>query len=158
MVIVALLTVAASFGIKKSKFGLGLMAIREDQDEARVLGIDPPRYKIMAYVISAFGPALAGAIFYFKQGIIEPAGAFPLLSSIEGLVMMMLGGYGTVSGPVVGAVLYDRMRSLLLTSDFFSSLHLFIAGVLLLFIVLFVTAGVVGFLRAHWPVMRRVLE
>ncbi len=158
MVVVALLTVAASFIIKKSKFGLGLMAIREDQDEARVLGIDPPRYKLMAYVISAFFPALAGAIFYFKQGIIEPVGAFPLLSSIEGLVMMMLGGYGTVSGPIIGAVVYDRMRSLLLTSDLFSSLHLFIAGALLLFIVLFVTAGVVGFVRAHWPVMRRVLE
>ncbi len=158
MIVVALLTVAASFIIKKSKFGLGLMAIREDQDEARVLGIDPARYKIMAYSISAFFPALAGAIFYFKQGIIEPDAAFPLLSSIEGLVMMMLGGYGTVSGPIVGAVLYDRLRATLLTSDFFSSFHLFIAGALLLFIVLFVTAGVIGFLRQRFPLLRRLLE
>ncbi|MGB8648684.1 MAG: branched-chain amino acid ABC transporter permease [Anaerolineae bacterium] len=157
MTAVALLTVAASFIVKKSKFGLGLMAIREDQDEARVLGINPARYKLMAYVISAFFPALAGAIFYFKQGTIDP-GAFPLLSSIEGLVMMMLGGYGTVSGPIIGAVLYDRLRETLLTSDFFSSFHLFIAGALLLVIVLFITAGVVGFLRQRFPMLRRVLE
>ncbi len=158
MVVVALLTVATSYLIKKSKFGLGLMAIREDQDAAQVLGINPARYKIMAYVISAFFPALAGAILYFKNGTIEPEAAFPLLSSIEGLVMMMLGGYGTVSGPIVGAVVYDRLRATLLTSDIFSSLHLFIAGVLLLVIVLFVTAGVVGFLRQRVPILRRALE
>jgi branched-chain amino acid transport system permease protein len=158
MVVVALLTVATSYLIKKSKFGLGLMAIREDQDAAQVLGINPARYKIMAYVISAFFPALAGAILYFKNGTIEPEAAFPLLSSIEGLVMMMLGGYGTVSGPIVGAVVYDRLRATLLTSDIFSSLHLFIAGVLLLVIVLFVTAGVVGFLRQRVPMLRRALE
>lgn len=158
MVVVALLTVATSYLIKKSKFGLGLMAIREDQDAAQVLGINPARYKLMAYVISAFFPALAGAILYFKNGTIEPEAAFPLLASIEGLVMMMLGGYGTVSGPIVGAVVYDRLRATLLTSDIFSSLHLFIAGVLLLVIVLFVTAGVVGFLRQRVPVLRRALE
>ena len=103
IVIVALLTIAASFLIKNSKFGLGLMAIREDQDAAQVLGIDPARAKVIAYAISAFFPGLAGAIFFFKNGIIEPAIAFDLLRSIEALVMVMLGGYGTVTGPIVGA-------------------------------------------------------
>ncbi len=158
MVVVALLTVLASFAVKKSKFGLGLMAIREDQDAAQVLGINPARYKLIAFVISAFFPAVAGAILYFKNGTIEPETAFPLLASIEGLVMMMLGGYGTVSGPVLGAVVYDRLRATLLTSDIFSSLHLFVAGLLLLLIVLFVTVGFVGFLREHVPWLRRVLE
>lgn len=158
MVVVTLATVGASYLIKKSKFGLGLMAIREDQDAAQVLGINPARYKILAYVISAFFPALAGAILYFKNGTIEPDAAFPLLASIEGLVMMMLGGYGTVSGPIIGAVVYDRLRATLLTSDIFSSLHLFIAGVLLLLIVLFVTAGVVGFLRQRVAMLRKALE
>jgi branched-chain amino acid transport system permease protein len=158
MVVITLLTVATSYLIKKSKFGLGLMAIREDQDAAQVLGINPARYKLIAYVISAFFPALAGAVLYFKNGTIEPDIAFPLLASIEGLVMMMLGGYGTVSGPIVGALVYDRLRATLLTSDIFSSLHLFIAGLLLLLIVLFVTGGVVGWLRQHLPVLRRALE
>jgi branched-chain amino acid transport system permease protein len=158
MVIVTLLTLATSFIIKKSKFGLSLMAIREDQDAAQVLGIDPVRAKVTAYTLSAFFPALAGAIFFFKNGIIEPGPAFDLTRSIEALVMVMLGGYGTITGPIIGAVVYDRLRSYLITSPTFSNFHLFIAGALLLLIILFVTAGVVGWLRQRVPALRRYLE
>lgn len=158
MVIITLATVATSFFIKKSKFGLSLLAIREDQDAAQVLGIDPTRAKVTVYTISAFFPALAGAAFFFKNGIIEPGHAFDLLRSIEALVMVMLGGFGTVTGPVVGAVVYERLRSFLITSETFSNLHLAIAGFLLLIIVLFVTAGLVGWLRNRFPPLRRVLE
>ena len=158
MVVVALLTIGASFLIKKSKFGLALMAIREDQDTAMVLGIDPSRFKVMTYAISAFFPALAGALFFFKQGNIEPGHAFELYRSIEALVMVMLGGFGTVTGPIVGAVVYERLRSYLITDPIFSNLHLVIAGALLLIIVLFVTAGLVGWVRNRIPALRRVLE
>lgn len=158
MIVVAVLTIAASFIVKKSKFGLGLMAIREDQDAAQILGIDPARAKVITYTISAFFPALAGSIFFFKNGIIEPGSAFDLLRSIEGLVMVMLGGYGTVTGPVVGAIVYELLRSFLITNPTFSNFHLFIAGFLLLIIVLFVTAGVVGWLRNRVFVLRRYLE
>lgn len=167
MVVIALATIAASFLIKKSKFGLGLMAIREDQDTAMVLGINPFRTKVITYVISAFFPALAGAIFFFKQGNIEPGHAFELYRSIEALVMVMLGGYGTVTGPIVGALVYDRIRSTLITAPpiclgtacfNLSNAHLVIAGTLLLIIVLFVTAGMIGFIRQKWPQTRRFLE
>lgn len=158
MVVVALVTIGTSFLMKKSKFGLGLMAIREDQDAAQVIGIDPARLKVITYTVSAFFPALAGAIFFFKNGIIEPGPAFDLLRSIEGLVMVMLGGYGTVTGPIVGAFVYERLRSFLITNPTFSNFHLFIAGLLLLIIVLFVTAGFVGWLRQRIPALRRYLE
>jgi branched-chain amino acid transport system permease protein len=158
MVVVALVTIGTSFVMKKSKFGLGLMAIREDQDAAQVIGIDPARAKVITYTVSAFFPALAGAIFFFKNGIIEPGPAFDLLRSIEGLVMVMLGGYGTVTGPIVGAFVYERLRSFLITNPTFSNFHLFIAGLLLLIIVLFVTAGFVGWLRQRIPALRRYLE
>jgi branched-chain amino acid transport system permease protein len=158
MVVVVLAVITVSFFIKKSKFGLGLMSIREDQDTAMVLGINPARSKVIAYSVSAFFPALAGAIFFFKQGNIEPGPAFDLLRSIESLVMVMLGGYGTVTGPLVGAYVYERLRGFLITNPTFSNFHLFIAGALLLIIVLFVTAGVVGFLRQRFPQVRRYLE
>ncbi len=158
MVAVTLLVVIASFLIKKSKFGLGLMSIREDQDASMVLGINPGRLKVYAYAISAFFPAIAGAIFFFKNGIIEPSPAFDLLRSIEALVMVMLGGYGTVTGPLVGGFVYERLRGFLITNETFSNFHLFIAGVLLLIIVLFVTAGVIGSIRQKWPQTRRILE
>jgi len=158
MVITALLTIATSFIIKKSKFGLGLMAIREDQDAAMVLGINPARTKVITYAISAFFPALAGAFFFFKNGTILPETAFELHRSIESLVMVMLGGYGTVTGPIVGAVVYERLRGFLITNPTLSQAHLVIAGVMLLLIVLFVTAGVVGWLRNRFPAVRRYLE
>jgi len=78
--------------------------------------------------------------------------------SIEMLVMVMLGGNGTVLGPVLGAVTYERLRGFLLTSPLFKNLHLAFAGLALLLIVLFVPAGVVGWLRSRFPVLRRVLE
>ncbi len=158
MLVTALLTIATSFVIKKSKFGLGLMAIREDQDAAMVLGINPARAKVMTYAISAFFPGLAGAFFFFKNGTILPETAFDLTRSIESLVMVMLGGYGTVTGPIVGAVVYERLRGLLITNPTLSQAHLVIAGVLLLLIVLFVTAGLVGWVRNRMPALRRVLE
>jgi branched-chain amino acid transport system permease protein len=167
MVVVALLTFATSFVIKKSKFGLGLMATREDQDAAQVLGIDPARAKVITFTISAFFPGLAGAIFFFKNGIIEPTVAFDLLRSIEALVMVMLGGFGTVTGPIVGATVYEWLSAALITAPplkvfglslEFSQLHLAIAGLLLLIIVLFVTAGFVGWLRQRYPRLRRYLE
>jgi branched-chain amino acid transport system permease protein len=167
MVVIALGAIATSFLIKKSKFGLGLLAIREDQDAAQVLGIDPARAKVLAYTISAFFPALAGAIFFFKNGIIEPGIAFDLQRSIESLVMVMLGGYGTVTGPIVGALVYDRLRSALITAPpitlgpltvNLSNFHLVVAGLLLLLVVLFVTAGFVGWLRQRVPALRRYLE
>jgi branched-chain amino acid transport system permease protein len=167
MIVTVMLTIAVSFMIKKSKFGLGLMAIREDQDAAMVLGIDPIRSKVITYAISAFFPALAGTFFFFKNGTILPDTAFELTRSIEAMVMVMLGGYGTVTGPMVGAFVYDRLRSTLITAPpislgsvtiNLSQAHLVIAGVLLLLIVLFVTAGVIGWLRNRFPVVRRYLE
>jgi branched-chain amino acid transport system permease protein len=158
MVALALATIAASFLVKKSKFGLGLMAIREDQDAAQVLGINPARMKVITYTISAFFPAVAGAIFFFKNGIIEPGPAFELHRSIEALVMVMLGGFGTVTGPIFGAVVYERLRGFLITNPTLSQAHLVIAGAMLLIIVLFVPAGLIGWLRNRFMAVRRFLE
>jgi branched-chain amino acid transport system permease protein len=154
MTVVAIGTIAASYWIKRSKFGLALMAIREDQDVAMVVGIDPARVKVAAYVISAVFPAMAGATFFFKNGIIEPGVAFELLRSIESLVMVVLGGIGTVAGPIVGAAVYEWLRGFLITNPTLANFQLFLAGLLLLVVVLFVTAGLVGWLRNRFPVLR----
>lgn len=158
MAAIAIGTIVASYAIKRSKFGLALMAIREDQDVAMVVGVDPARAKVIAYVISAFFPALAGAIFFFKNGIIEPGQAFDLLRSIESLVMVVLGGIGTVAGPIVGAAVYEWLRGFLITNATFANFQLAIAGLLLLLTVLFVTAGLVGWLRNRFPVLRGYIQ
>ncbi|MFB0545655.1 MAG: branched-chain amino acid ABC transporter permease [Anaerolineae bacterium] len=155
---VTLLVLIASYVIKYSRFGLGLVAIREDEDAAMVMGVRAPAAKTWAFVLSAFVPGIVGVLFFFKNGNVEPGDAFRLHMSIETIVMVMLGGQGLVLGPVVGAATYERLRGFLLTSPLFKSLHLAFAGLLLLIIVLFVPAGMVGWLRARFPPLRRVLE
>jgi branched-chain amino acid transport system permease protein len=111
-----------SYVIKSSKFGLGLLAIGENEDAAAVLGVHTPLYKALAYSVSAFLPAIVGGLYFFKTGIIEPGGAFDLTRSIEAIVMVMLGGLGTVTGAAVGAFLYEELRGVLLTTEAFSQL------------------------------------
>lgn len=152
-----------SYWVRQSKLGLGLVAIREDEDAAEVMGVITPRYKTIAYVLSAILPGMLGVLFFFKNGTVEPKDAFRLHFSIEAIVMVMLGGQGTVLGPMLGAWGYQRLRGLLLTTNWqiaglaIKDFQLVIAGILLLIIVLFVPAGLVGWLRQRFPKLRRVL-
>ena len=146
-----------SYLVRTSKFGLGLLAIRENEDAAEVMGVRAPDVKTWAYVLSAIVPGAVGVLFFFKNGNVEPHVAFPLHSSIELLVMVMLGGQGTVLGPILGALAYQGMRGFLVTSDFFKDIQLAVSGILLLLIVLFIPAGAIGWLRQRIPLLRRVL-
>lgn len=159
--VLAGLTIAVlimSYLVRTSKFGLGLLAIREDEDAAEVMGVNSPNTKTWAYVLSAIIPGMLGVLFFFKNGSIEPAPAFRLHFSIEMIVMVMLGGQGTVLGPILGAYGYQSLRGLLLTSPIFKNIQLAVAGALLLVIVLFVPSGVVGWLRKRFPALRRALQ
>lgn len=157
LLVLTLGIILLSHTIKTSKFGLGLMAIREDEDAAEVLGVITPNAKTWAYTLSAILPGMAGVLFYFKNGNIEPGDAFRLYSSIELLVMIMLGGVGTVLGPVIGAAGYQVLRGFLLTNALFKNIQLSAAGVLLLLIILFIPVGAVGWLRRRFPALRRSL-
>jgi branched-chain amino acid transport system permease protein len=158
LVVLTLLVVITSYLIRTSKFGLGLLAIREDEDAAEVMGVIAPDVKTWAYVLSAVFPGLLGVLFFFKNINIEPAPAFRLQLSIEMIVMVMLGGQGTVLGPILGGAGYQRLRGFLLTNTLFKNAQLAVAGVLLLIIVLFVPGGIVGWLRQRFPKLRRVLQ
>jgi branched-chain amino acid transport system permease protein len=158
IVAVMALSLLLSYFIKRSKFGLGLKAIGQNEDAAAILGVNTRRYKALIYSVSAFPPAVAGGLYFFKSGIIEPVGAFSLTQSIEAIVMVMLGGHGTVIGPALGAFLYEELRGILLTSESFSHFQLVVAGVLLLAIVQFVPGGLLGWLHQRVPRSREILE
>ena len=153
----AVASIILSYLVRISKFGLGLLAIRENEDAAEVMGVVAPDAKTWAYVLSAIIPGMVGMLFFFKNGNVEPHGAFPLHASIELLVMVMLGGQGTVLGPILGAFAYQGMRGYLVTSDIFKDIQLSVSGVILLMIVLFIPAGAVGWLRHRFAPLRRVL-
>ena len=152
------LSLYLSYIIKNSKFGLGLLAIGQNEDAAAVLGVPTPAFKALAYSISAFLPAVAGGLYFFKSAFIQPSDAFDLGLSTEAIVIVMLGGQGTIAGPALGAYLYEELRGWLLTSDTFSNFQLVISGGLLLVIVLFAPGGLMGWIHGRWPRLRRVLE
>ncbi len=156
--LITLIVIVVSYLTKHSRFGLGLIAIREDEDTAMVMGVRAPRAKTMAFFVSAFFPGLIGTLYFFKNGNVEPDDAFRFQMSLEILVMVMLGGQGTVLGPVVGAFAYERLRGYLLTSVLFKNLHLALSGVILLLIVLFVPGGAIGWVRKRFPRWRRYLQ
>ena len=152
------LSLVVSLGIKSSKFGLGLFAIREDEEAAIVLGVNATVYKAIIYSVSAFLPAVAGSLMFFKNGMIDPSIAFEFMLSLEGIVMLMLGGQGTVTGSALGATLYERLRSYLLTSPRLSAFHLVIAGALLLLVIRLAPGGLIGWLYRLAPRSREVIE
>ncbi len=153
----AFAAVLISYLVRVSKFGLGLLAIRENEDAAEVMGVVAPNAKTWAYVLSAIIPGMVGVLFFFKNGNVEPHVAFPLHASIELLVMVMLGGQGTVLGPILGALAYQGMRGYLVTNDFFKDIQLSVSGAILLVIVLFIPAGAVGWIRHRVAPLRRFL-
>jgi len=156
--LVTIATVVLSYLVKHSRFGLGLIAIREDEDAAMVMGVKAPWDKTKAFALSAFFPGLVGTLYFFKNGNVEPEDAFRFQLSLEILVMVMLGGKGLVLGPILGAFAYERLRGYLLISPIFKNLHLALSGGVLLLIVLFVPGGAVGWVRERFPRLRRVLE
>jgi branched-chain amino acid transport system permease protein len=158
MVAVMGLSLYLSYAIKTSKFGLGLLAIGQNEDVAAILGVPTPLYKALVYSASAFLPAIAGGLYFVKSAFIRPSDAFDLTLSTEAIVIAMLGGQGTVTGVALGAYLYEELRGYLLTSETFANFQLVVAGVLLLLIVLFFPAGLMGWIYARFPRTQKVLE
>ena len=158
LVAVMALSLYLSFAIKNSKFGLGLLAIGQNEDAAAVLGVPTALSKALAYSVSALLPAIAGGLYFFKSAYIQPPDAFDLNLSLEAMAVMMLGGQGTVTGSLIAGYFYEELRGWLLTSDTFSHFQLVVAGALLLVIVLFLPGGFMGWLYDRWPRLRRVLE
>jgi branched-chain amino acid transport system permease protein len=152
------LSLYLSYFVKRSKFGVGLRAIGQNEDAAVTLGVPAPRYKAAAYSLSAFLPAVAGGLYFFKGAFIQPSDAFDLTLSTEAIVITMLGGQGTIFGPALGAYLYEELRGWLLTSETFANFQLVIAGLLLLVIVLFAPGGLMGLIYRRFPRLKRVLE
>lgn len=144
MLLIATLTVIASYKIKHSKFGLGLRALSQDEVKAESAGIDTTFYKVMAFAISAFFVGMAGAIWGEYLTYIRPNIFLIILVAANMVLMCILGGKGTVAGPIVGAI------SLIVFNEFFvayfgsSELNILGTGVVMLLALMFFPLGIVG--------------
>jgi branched-chain amino acid transport system permease protein len=143
MLVLMLATIAVAYGIGHSRFGVRLNAIREDEVAAEALGINVTRYKLVAFVLSAVFPAMAGGIQAYKVLYIEPLSTFFVQITIAMALMAMLGGKGTVIGPVVGAVLLYTAQELTWVN--FPTAHLIAYGVFIIVVARFMPRGLMGF-------------
>ncbi len=136
---VCALSLIATWSIARSKLGYALVAIRENEDAAAALGINPTAHKVGAWAISATMPAAAGAVFAFSNGYIDPSVGFSVDYNVFPIVMVILGGLGTVAGPVVGAFLLTAINETLW--NHYPQVHTLFFGVAIVLVVLFLPRG-----------------
>jgi branched-chain amino acid transport system permease protein len=143
--LLAFVTLIVCYKITSSKFGLRLMAIREDEQAAETLGIHTTRDKIIAFVLSAFIVGLAGAIHCTYQNYIDPTYAFNIQLTLTPIVMTLFGGVGTVFGPVIGATLFTFIHEILWAE--LTLLYMAIFGAILMGLILFFPQGLLGWMK-----------
>jgi branched-chain amino acid transport system permease protein len=144
-VVLAIVSFLINYWTSRSRFGYYLMAIREDEDTASAVGIDTANYKLRSLLISAFLTALAGALYGSAFQFIVPDSVLTIDISVQVAIIAMLGGAGTLLGPIIGAVLLLTASELF--KNEFGERHLLIYGTLIVLVVLFLPEGIVGGLQ-----------
>jgi branched-chain amino acid transport system permease protein len=140
----------ATFLIARSKLGYALVAIRENEEAAAVLGVNPTRYKVAAWAISGAMAAAAGAVFAGANGFVDGPSAFAVDSNVCPIVMTILGGVGTVAGPLVGALILTAINETLWSH--FPQIHTLFFGAVIVVVVVFLPRGILWLvsLRGGW--------
>jgi branched-chain amino acid transport system permease protein len=142
LVALALVMVLATWRLDNSRLGLKLLAIREDEQAADALGVRTTRLKIGTFVVSAIAPAAVGALYAVYLGFIDPPTAFSPVMELTTIAIVLLGGMGTVLGPLVGAIVLSVVNELLWAR--FPEYYLAIVGALILLSVLYMPRGIVN--------------
>jgi len=173
------LIILVSWLVWRSKLGYYFQAIREDQDAAHSLGINPTGYKITALVISAIFTSFAGSLYGLYVGFIDPSTVLALDLSVQIVMIAIIGGIGTIFGPLIGAALLiplsEALRSNMITNalirsgivsadskvgaflkENLSHAHVLIYGILVVIVILFMPEGILGFFRRIGMKRRRV--
>jgi branched-chain amino acid transport system permease protein len=138
---VLLLSVGVTAYLLRSKLGLGMLATREDEDAARSIGVNIFRHKLTAFVISAALAGLTGASFAYFFVSYYPSLTFGPEYTFNALIIVFVGGIGTLAGPLIGAVFFVLVQNLLAVN--LVDLHLLIFGVLFVLVVLLFPGGLV---------------
>ena len=139
--ILAVITVAVVSLLSRSKVGLGMMAVREDEEAARAAGINTFKQKVIAFAISSFFAGLAGGAFAFYQVSYYHDLPFSPIWTFDALLITFVGGVGTIVGPIIGAFFYVAFQELFVRT--FPQLHVFVFGVLFILVILLLPGGLV---------------
>jgi ABC-type branched-subunit amino acid transport system ATPase component/ABC-type branched-subunit amino acid transport system permease subunit len=144
------LTVAFSAWIRRTKFGTGLVAIREDEGKAAAIGVDTTRFKVLAYAASSFFIGIAGGVYAYFLTFLNPVGSFAILGSVMIVLAALLGGRGTLFGPVVGALIVQVLNEEATVYGGGTGTRVLLMGLVLVAVVLFMPAGLLPTVQAAW--------
>jgi branched-chain amino acid transport system ATP-binding protein/branched-chain amino acid transport system permease protein len=152
---ILLLSIATAWWIRRTKFGMGLIAIREDEDKAAAVGVNTPIYKMLAYIASAVWIGAAGGVYAYYLSFIDPRNMFDIVTSVFVVLAVLLGGRGTIWGPVLGAFILEPVNQIT-NNDFnrwFGSgiwdanKRLIFFGLVLMLVVLLLPRGIIPSIR-----------
>lgn len=147
---VAIIAIITSFMIRRSKFGLSLLAIRDDEDRARSLGINTTRSKLIAFIISAVFLGAAGCIYAMFVGSVYPQFSFDPAFDLELSIMAFAGGLGTILGPSLGALIISAAQQYFLITFGGANVFLIVYGALFIVILRLLPGGVVPAISDKW--------
>jgi branched-chain amino acid transport system permease protein len=150
MFVVAAVALAATAFVDRNRLGFGLRCIQQNEDAAIVLGINVRRYKVRAFVLSAVFPGLCGGIYASWVNYIDPIDVYDVLLSVKPIVMVLIGGAGTVLGAVYGAFLFLLLEELVWRN--LLQFHAGLLGIIVVVLVLFLPTGLRG---VNWAALLR---
>ncbi|HEY3993427.1 MAG TPA: branched-chain amino acid ABC transporter permease [Ktedonobacteraceae bacterium] len=157
VLVLLLLAIVVSWWVRQSKYGLGLLAIRDDEDRAKGLGVKTEFSKLTAFVLSAFIVGMAGALWAYFIGTVYPSSTFDPTFDLALALMGFLGGMGTISGPILGALILEPIRQYLAST--YPAWYLVIYGALFLVVLLLLPRGILPTIQDVWTKYRaRLLD
>ena len=152
--VILLFAIAISWWVRNSKYGLGLLAIRDDEDRALGLGVKTGSSKLVAFVISALIVGMVGATWaYFVESVYPPT-AFDANFDIALALMGFMGGLGTISGPILGALILEPAQQYFTLQFSQNGVYLVIYGALFLVVILLLPRGIIPTLGERWTKFR----
>lgn len=155
MLALAVLALVMNWLVSASKLGFALRCIRQNEDASGMVGIDATFYKVTGFILSALLVGGAGAIYASWVFYIEPPDVFSVLTSVKPIVMALLGGAGTVLGPVIGAAVFLVMEEVVWRN--FLDIHAAVLGLLIVVLIFFLPNGILGLVTQRRSGLRRKL-
>lgn len=143
--LMAIVTVTVVYWISRSRLGLGLMSIREDEDAAEAAGVNTLRYKLTAFVISTFLAAMGGGVYAYFAAAALPGQMFSAVWTFDAVIIVFVGGVGTIIGPIIGSVFFVLLQQLL-SLYLPGGTHVLVFGILFIVVVLYLPGGLIGLL------------
>jgi branched-chain amino acid transport system permease protein len=149
MLALAVICIATAIVVHGNKLGFGLRCIQQNEDAASMLGVNAYAYKTAGFALSALFVGIAGAIYASWVKYIEPPDVFDVMLTIKPIVMVLLGGIGTIFGPTLGAVILLAFEELV--SRNFLTIHAAALGLIIVVLILFLPNGLLSTLRGWCP-------